>query len=195
MKTTLLIFALTTTFFCDVCRAERSLIDEQIITEMRATSSILIKTLGKTLKTTIQQEGPEAAIRVCETVAPNLVNKISKDTGWKVSRVSLKVRNPLIGTPDAWERKHLLAFSKNKSNKNSSTELNITAVTKTEEGTSIRYLQALPTAQICQTCHGQPEHIPDKVAKTLNTIYPHDDATGYEVGEIRGAISIQAIIK
>lgn len=66
---------------------------------------------------------------------------------------------------------------------------------KIKEGTSIRYLEALPTAPLCQTCHGKPEHIPNKVAKTLNTIYPFDDAKGYEVGEIRGAISIQAIIK
>ena len=195
MKKTLVIFTLTTAFFSGVCHAERSQTDEQLINEMRATSSKLIKTLGKTLKSTIQQEGPEAAIRVCETVAPNLVNQISKDTGWKVSRVSLRVRNPLIGTPDAWERKHLLAFSKNQSNKNSSTDLTIIEVTKIKEGTSIRYLEALPTAPLCQTCHGKPEHIPNKVAKTLNTIYPFDDAKGYEVGEIRGAISIQAIIK
>ena len=70
MKKTLVIFTLTTAFFSGVCHAERSQTDEQLINEMRATSSKLIKTLGKTLKSTIQQEGPEAAIRVCETVAP-----------------------------------------------------------------------------------------------------------------------------
>jgi len=40
-------------------------------------------------------------------------------------------------------------------------------------------------------CHGSASEISDKVKARLDAEYPHDPATGYRVGQIRGAVSIK----
>ena len=167
-------------------------IDKALVIEMQSVASTFVKSLGKTLKTTMQTEGPKAAIRVCESVAPALANQLSRETGWKISRVSLKVRNPLIGTPDAWEREQLIKFSN--SLRTDSAQLDVIEVTfngDNSERRLVRYMRALPTGPLCLTCHGKLDDIPDEVASVLEELYPHDKAIGYARGEIRGAISIQ----
>ena len=170
------------------CYAADSDADKALIAEMQSVASSFMKTLGTTLKTTIQSEGVKSAIHVCETVAPELANQLSRETGWKVSRVSLKVRNPLIGTPDDWEREQLIRLSNNSLPESLESSL----ISNSTEHQSIRYLRALPTGPLCLTCHGQPKDIPNDVASTLNELYPYDKAIGYKLGEIRGAISIKA---
>ena len=170
------------------CYAADSDADKALIAEMQSVASSFMKTLGTTLKTTIQSGGVKSAIHVCETVAPELANQLSRETGWKVSRVSLKVRNPLIGTPDDWEREQLIRLSNNPLPESLESSL----ISNSTEYQSIRYLRALPTGPLCLTCHGQPNDIPNNVASTLNELYPYDKAIGYKLGEIRGAISIKA---
>lgn len=41
------------------------------------------------------------------------------------------------------------------------------------------------------TCHGPGNSIPDTVRAMLAARYPDDRATGYAVGDLRGAISVQ----
>ena len=71
--------------------------------------------------------------------------------------------------------------------------LEATFVDHQSEKNIVRYMRALSTGPICLTCHGAESDIPEDVAKTLNQRYPFDKAKGYRVGEIRGAISIQAL--
>ena len=175
------------------CYAADSDDDKALIAEMQSITSVFMQKLGKTLKTTIQAGGAKSAIHVCQTVAPELANQLSRETGWKVSRVSLKVRNPLIGTPDDWEQEQLRHFSKvTVSDGRLQERLEASFIGDSSERRSIRYLRALPTGPLCLTCHGQTKDIPEDVASTLEELYPHDKATGYKLGDIRGAISIHA---
>ena len=43
-------------------------------------------------------------------------------------------------------------------------------------------------AHNCLACHGAPEQIPAEVAAILAERYPDDQATGYAVGDLRGAL-------
>ena len=59
----------------------------------------------------------------------------------------------------------------------------------TEGGKSLfRYMKAIPAGELCLTCHGK-ELAPDLAAK-LRELYPDDQATGFSLGEIRGAFTI-----
>ena len=40
---------------------------------------------------------------------------------------------------------------------------------------------------MCLTCHGPVEAIPPEVRAVLRKRYPSDQATGYSVGDLRGA--------
>ena len=75
----------------------------------------LLQQLGAKLRTTIADNGPEGSVSVCKDVAPLLAGQLSRETGWRVARVSLRTRNPLLGTPDAWEQKVLEEFERRRS--------------------------------------------------------------------------------
>lgn len=37
--------------------------------------------------------------------------RLSRERGWRVTRVGTRVRNPLLGKPDAWEQQVLAGFT------------------------------------------------------------------------------------
>ena len=55
-------------------------------------------------------------------------------------------------------------------------------------GDNFRYLQAQGVEPICLVCHGQ--NLAEPVTATLQQYYPDDWATGYSLGQVRGAISL-----
>lgn len=57
------------------------------------------------MQETVATKGVVEAIPVCKEKAPQLLKEQSEKTGWKMSRVSLKTRNPERGTPDTWGRR------------------------------------------------------------------------------------------
>lgn len=54
-----------------------------------------------------------------------------------------------------------------------------------------RYMKALPTQPMCLACHGGADEIPADVGARLRELYPGDRAVGYEVGQVRGAITVR----
>ena len=159
--------------------------------EARKVSQDLIKQLGGALKQALAESGPEGAISVCRDTAPMLAASLSRQTGWKVSRVSLKTRNPLIGQPDAWEQQVLHDFDEAAAAARNTTKLEHTEIVTEPDGRYFRYMKALPVKPLCLTCHGSDKTIPDSVRARLEQEYPNDRATGYYAGQIRGAVTIK----
>ena len=85
---------------------------EALVAASRATAGQLIQQLGAQLKAELAKGGPDTAVAVCKTIAPDLAGRLSREKGWRVSRVSLKARNPLLGAPDAWEQRVLEEFDR-----------------------------------------------------------------------------------
>ena len=52
-----------------------------------------------------------------------------------------------------------------------------------------RYMKAIPTGEPCLACHGTA--LAPDVAETLARVYPDDQATGFDLGDIRDAFSIE----
>ena len=167
-------------------------VDERAMTrEARQVSQDLIKQLGGALKQALGESGPEGAISVCRDTAPMLAASLSRQTGWKVSRVSLKTRNPLIGQPDAWEQKVLRYFDEAAAAARNTTKLEHAEIISEPDGRYFRYMRALPVKPLCLTCHGTDKTMPDSVRARLEQEYPNDRATGYYAGQIRGAVTIK----
>jgi len=157
----------------------------------RATSSELVRKLGAALKQSLAEAGPEGAISVCRDLAPSLAAEASRRTGWHVTRVSLKVRNPLLGSADTWEQTQLQRFDQAARTGQPLEGLEAAEIVEEPEGRYLRYLKALPVQPLCLTCHGTDDTIPPAVKQRLRADYPHDRATGYRTGEVRGAVSIK----
>ena len=147
------------------------------------------------LITALQKElaagGPANAVAVCSGLAPSIAGKISGETGWRVTRVSTKVRNPLLGMPDAWEQQVLLDFEKRAAKGEDIDKMSYSEVVSEPAGKFFRYMKAIVIKQPCLACHGAEDQIAPSVRTILKERYPHDRATGYKIGDIRGAMSIK----
>jgi len=159
--------------------------------ESRAVALPFLKQLAAENKKAVDEGGPESAIKVCKEIAPEMAGDISRKQGWKLTRVSLKVRNPLLGTPDAWEQKVLQDFEARLAKGEKPETMEFTETVKEPAGSYFRYMKAIALQPGCVTCHGAAEQIPANVKARLAEDYPHDQATGYSPGQIRGALSIK----
>lgn len=138
--------------------------------------------LKEGLQSAIKSGGAVTAVSECNVLAPGLTQE-TQGADIKVRRTSLKVRNP-NNEPDEWERQVLLQFRER-----------IAAGEKPEKlehfdivDDSFRYMKPIMTGGLCITCHGAT--IALDVQAVLAQKYPHDQATGFSVGDVRGAFSV-----
>ena len=151
----------------------------------------LLKRLGSHLKTEMKTNGPLQAISVCKDVAPQIAGELSLENGWRVTRISAKPRNALLGSADVWEQKVLAEFeARAKAGEKYSAMSKVEVV---EEGgkSYFRFMKPLPVKPICLTCHGSDEQIPATVKTELDKQYPFDRARNYQAGDLRGAVTIK----
>lgn len=166
--------------------------DVAALTEQtRAVGLPFLKQLVGTLQTEIKDKGPEGAVNVCRDLAPRLANQLSQDKGWKVTRVGTRTRNALLGTPDAWEQDVLARFAQRQAAGEKLDTMEVAEVVQEPAGRSFRYMKAIGLQPQCTACHGVGEEISASVRAQLQQQYPHDRATGYAPGQLRGALSIK----
>ena len=157
----------------------------------RETAVQLMQQLGAQLRAELAKGGPDAAVAVCKIIAPELAGRVSREKGRRVSRVSLKTRNPLLGAPDAWEQRVLEKFDRRAAAGEKAETLEVSEVVQEPAGRYYRYMKAIPVQPFCLTCRGTAETIPAAVRERLRTEYPHDQATGYSAGQVRGAVTVK----
>lgn len=186
---TLITLALGLALGWQVCAYAQS--TDELLAASRAASGQLIQQLGKELKQALAAGGPENAIGVCKDVAPRIAAQLSRDSGARVARVSLKTRNPLLGTPDAWEQGVLADFDRRAAAGERPETLEYAETVSEPQGRYYRYMKAIAVQPLCLACHGTAQTISAAVRERLAADYPHDRATGYSVGQIRGAVTVK----
>ncbi len=157
----------------------------------KKTAASFMHQLFSALQKEMAAGGPASAVNVCSDLAPSIANKISRETGWRVTRVGTRVRNPLLGMPDAWEQKTLLDFQKRAAQGEAIDKMSFSEVVTEPDGKFFRFMKAIAVKKPCLACHGTGGQISPSVRAILQERYPHDKATGYKVGDLRGAISIE----
>ena len=159
--------------------------------ESRAVVMPFMQKLIAENKKAVSEGGPESAIKVCKEIAPAMSSEASRENGWKLTRVSLKVRNPLLGTPDAWEQKALQDFESRTAKGEKPEAMEVAEIVQEPAGKYFRFIKAIALQPGCVACHGNNEQISDNVKALLREEYPHDQAVGCSTGQIRGAVSIK----
>jgi hypothetical protein len=140
--------------------------------------------LGRTLKTrlmTAMAEGPGEAIRVCSQEAQQLTAQAAEAQDARVGRSSTKLRNPENAGPqwvDAWLEAH---------GDRPAAEVG-PASGIGGDPPAARFVAPIAMQGPCLMCHGDPAGIPEEVRAVLRERYPQDQATGYEAGDLRGAV-------
>jgi len=156
-----------------------------------AASKTFLQKLGRTMKAEMQSNGPVAAIKVCEDMAPEIAADISREKGWKVTRLGTRVRNPMLAMPDVWEQKVLANFQERANKGEALKNMTYSELTTEPNGKYFRFMKAIGVKPLCLTCHGSQADIPKEVKALLQERYPHDQAIDYKPGNLRGAVSIK----
>ncbi len=150
-----------------------------------------LQELGEAMTREMTKGGPVEAIKVCAELALEIANRLSRENGWRVTRVGTRVRNPLLGMPDAWEQNVLEEFAARASKGESLAGMSHGEVVTEPGGQYFRFMKAIPVQPKCLLCHGRAETIPESIKTILNQQYPFDAAIGYQAGDLRGAVSIK----
>lgn len=188
MRTSILRFIAAGLFLSGFAQAQDQV---QLLSESRQVSSRLVQELGARLRASLEEKGPEGAVSVCKTIAPELAGALSRETGWRVARVSLRTRNPLLGTPDAWEQQRLAEFDRRAAAGERPDALEFGELVDEPAGRYFRYVKAIPVSALCVTCHGAKEQMAPSMVERIAREYPHDRATGYAPGQVRGAVTVK----
>lgn len=147
----------------------------------------LVKTLSGQLKealTAALENSPEAAIVVCNERAPQIAAKLALENDVRIGRTALRVRNP-GNAPAAWQREALEEFARRHAAGESLAMMESVSVVSDGDYIERRYLKAIGTEPLCVACHGAS--IAPSLQKAITEKYPQDAATGFDVGDLRGA--------
>lgn len=139
----------------------------------------------------VAEKGVAGAIPVCKEQAPELIKAKRQETGWDIRRVSLKTRNAERGTPDLWEVRQLADFNIRAANGEKIDTMEKSEVVTIDGKQVFRYMKALPVGDVCLKCHGAVDGMDAGLKAKLAESYPHDQATGYSKGQIRGALTVK----
>ena len=139
----------------------------------------------------MQMSGPLRSLLVCKYACPEILSSHSRKTGWRISAVSLRPRNPARGTPDIWEQRVLFDFDRRVAKGEKAETLDYAEVVTEPQGRFYRYAVAIRVEPKCLACHGAVDTLPDSVRAQLAIDYPFDKATGYKVGQVYGVVAIK----
>lgn len=159
--------------------------------ETKKTVLPVVPKVVNAMQDAVAEKGVAGAIPVCKEQAPALIKEKRQETGWDIRRVSLKTRNPERATPDLWEVRQLADFNIRAANGEKIDTLEKSEVVQIDGKPVFRYMKALPVGDVCLKCHGPAEGLDAGLKAKLAENYPHDQATGYSKGQIRGALTVK----
>ena len=176
------------------CAEKRTEVDESQLDGMRKTSMGFMKNLKGILIKQMQTKGVLQAVSICSDTAQILTNNFGLQKGVYIRRVSLKNRNE-NNFPDDFEKKILTKFELLKQNNEMNNSIEHFEVVKEGEFTYLRHLKPILVQAECLNCHGNKNAMLPEVKELIASKYPEDKAFGYNIGDLRGAISIKKVIE
>ena len=138
------------------------------------------------LKAAIADGGPRGGVSVCQQAAPAIAAAQSDASGAEVSRIAAKHRNPAGSVPEDLRQAYAALAAapvvEGKPNRQ-------IVQTGSGAGAKVHVLSAIPMQeQPCSVCHGTA--IDPDLKAHIDSLYPGDLATGFQPGELRGALLI-----
>lgn len=147
--------------------ASRSLKDQAL-----AAKQVLFEELSGELVAAMSSRGPAEAIKVCSEKAPDIATRVSRKHGLKIGRTSFKLRNPK-NTPPEWTTE----FIERRESEPQFVDI---------DDHTLGALLPIKLMPQCLMCHGPDDQIEPTVKAALDELYPDDNATGFNLGDLRG---------
>lgn len=145
------------------------------------------------LQTAMKEKGPIGALAICNEKAMPVTREVGAAQGLKIGRTGLKVRNA-DNAPDAFEMRVLEEFAAKMKAGTDVAKLDHAEVVDEGGVKKFRYMKAIPMAgEPCGLCHGSA--VKEDVKAAIDKLYPKDQATGFEPGQLRGAFTVTEVLK
>ena len=132
----------------------------------------MFKSLSARLLDAMGNGGPAKAIEVCSREASRIAGRIGKEFSVSIGRTSFKLRNSKNSPPE-W----VIPLIEDRPVEPLFVEL-------TEKRTGALFPILLKVQ--CLSCHGPKDQIAPEVQAQLNKLYPDDQATDFNEGDLRG---------
>tara|TARA_A100000171_G_scaffold52991_1_gene75086 strand:+ start:2044 stop:2649 length:606 start_codon:yes stop_codon:yes gene_type:complete len=144
------------------------------------------KTLGGQLKQAISEQGVTSAVQFCNVAAYPILDTLKTAPDATVKRASLRVRNQK-DVPSDVERAILEQYALSLENGD-----NLDPVVEVINEKQILYAKPiLLDSPLCLNCHGQAgSQVTPETLKSIQELYPNDNALNHEMGDLRGIWSI-----
>lgn len=157
------------------------------LNDVKATAKRYGGALQEILQKRMAEHGPPGAVDACSVEAVRIGSEMSRETGWSIKRVTARARNPL-DMPDEYEAKKLDAFA----SQSKTPDATLASYEVVEENgvRYARFMKGITIKPVCLTCHGD-SNATAAVDQKLAELYPNDKARGYQLGDLRGALSIK----
>jgi hypothetical protein len=166
---------------------KKSISEEQTLRFAATTMQDVLPGMIKTLQEKVTKDGAAAAVPFCKDFAPSYskemtgkwVAKAKAELGAKsfgFRRVSLKNRNPL-NAPSAEQAEILQQWERGE----------MKPAFYQADGKFYTMHPIKITQPLCLNCHGDAATLDKKAAAEIAKLYPQDKATGYKLGDLRGA--------
>ena len=169
--------------------------NQSAMQETRDIAAAMLKELGQTLQAAMADGGPENAIGVCKTQAPEIAMKLSMKHQLKVARVGTRARNPDMGVPNEWQTQAMKQFESRLAKGDKPYDIEFIQLVKSGSyDLELRYAKPIVLQPMCTACHGTPEQISPEVKAKLDKLYPNDKAVNYKPGELRGAVVVTRLL-
>ena len=147
-------------------------------------------TLKAALSAQMAQGGTVAAIGFCHDEAPKIAAQVGATHGVRLGRVAVdgRTRNP-ANAASAWQAEGLAAFKAQVAVGTPPAELVRVAEAGLPDGVAVRMMRGIAVEPVCLACHGKA--LSPETATALRRHYPDDAATGFDAGDLRGALWVE----
>ena len=147
-------------------------------------------TLKAALSAQMAQGGTVAAIGFCHDEAPRIAAQVGATHGVRLGRVAVdgRTRNP-ANAASAWQAEGLAAFKAQVAAGTPPAELVRVAEAGLPDGVAVRMMRGIAVEPVCLACHGKA--LSPETATALRRHYPDDAATGFDAGDLRGALWVE----
>ena len=146
--------------------------------------------LRNRLQAAMAEGGPTAAVEVCHTEAPQIAAAVMAEHDLRLGRVAApgRNRNPAHAADD-WRLTTLQAFQQAVDEGAAAGEQLAVVHEDLPEGVVLRMMRGIATEPLCVACHGT--EVAPEVRATILAHYPDDGATGFSLGDLRGALWVE----
>lgn len=149
-------------------------------------SQASFQALSRNLQQAMKEGGVKNALEFCNVEAMPLTDSLASHYGIELRRASHQPRNP-VNRADSLEMETIKEYIRKIEQGGE-----LKPVTYARDNTITYHAPIRIPGQLCLNCHGSPgTDIAQSDLKTIQELYPEDEATGFEMGELRGIWSIQ----